>query len=128
MIPLSRRAPTMITIPSTSSAFANSEPTTEVCATTTCPSASAKITMNSSGRLPSVDCRTPVTAGPNFTPTCSVAKETIEASAASETRGDDEREHAGRAGVVAEAGAGRREDRDEEGDALAARERGHARH
>ena len=29
--------------------------------------------MNNSGRLPSVDCRTPVTAGPNRAPTDSVA-------------------------------------------------------
>ena len=46
---------------------------------------SANTTMKSSGRLPSVDCRTPVTAGPNRSPTCSVANETIEASAASAT-------------------------------------------
>src|SRR3954451_8156940 len=39
--------------------------------------------MNSSGRLPSVDCKTPVTAGPNLAPTCSVANETIDARAES---------------------------------------------
>ena len=69
----------------TSSALANSEPTTEVCATTTCPSESANSTMKNSGRLPSVDCRKPVIAGPKRVPTCSVANETIEASAASAT-------------------------------------------
>ena len=58
------RAPVTITRPSTSSALANSEPMIDVCATTVCPARSAKITMKSSGRLPSVDCSTPVTAGP----------------------------------------------------------------
>ena len=82
MIP-SRRAPTTITAPRTSSALANSEPTTDVCATTTWPADSAKSTMKNSGRLPSVDCSTPVTAGPKRAPTCSVANDTTDASAAS---------------------------------------------
>ena len=58
------RAPTTITTPSTSSALAKIEPMIDVCATTVSPSRSAKITTNSSGRLPSVDCSTPVTDGP----------------------------------------------------------------
>ena len=55
------RAPTTITRPSTSSALANSEPMIEVWATTTSPARRAKMTTKSSGRLPSVDCSTPVT-------------------------------------------------------------------
>jgi hypothetical protein len=75
----------MITMPSTSSALAKIEPMIDVCATTTCPLFSAKMTMNSSGRLPSVDCSTPVTAGPNDSPTCSVENDTTYASPASAT-------------------------------------------
>ena len=71
-----RRAPTTITSPSTSSALAKIDPMIDVCATTVCPACSAKITTNSSGRLPSVDCSRPVTAGPKRSPTCSVANET----------------------------------------------------
>ena len=52
----------------TSSALAKSDPTTEVCATTTWPAESAKSTMKNSGRLPSVDCRKPVIAGPEARP------------------------------------------------------------
>ena len=58
------RVPATIARPRTSSAFANREPMIEVCATTVSPAESAKSTMKSSGRLPSVDCRTPVMAGP----------------------------------------------------------------
>ena len=79
------RAPTTMTRPSTSSALAKIEPTIDVCATTTSPARSAKMTTNSSGRLPSVDCSTPVTAGPKRSPTCSVASETTCASPASAT-------------------------------------------
>ncbi len=71
--PSDELAPTAIASPSTSSAFANSEPRIENCATTSSPALSEKITMKSSGRLPSVDCSTPVTAGPNLAPTDSVA-------------------------------------------------------
>ena len=53
------REPAMITSPSTSSPFANSEPRIEVRATTISPAESANSTMNSSGRLPSVDCSAP---------------------------------------------------------------------
>ena len=81
--PSAERAPTTMTSPSTSSALANSDPMIEVCATTVSPADSAKITMKNSGRLPRVDCRTPVTAGPKRSPTCSVAKETSQASPAS---------------------------------------------
>ena len=56
--------PATITIPSTSSALAKIEPRIEVFATTSSPAESAKMTMKNSGRLPSVDCSTPVTAGP----------------------------------------------------------------
>ena len=59
-----RYAPAMIASPRTSSAFARSEPRIEVCATTISPARSAKTTMKSSGRFPSVDCSTPVVAGP----------------------------------------------------------------
>ena len=67
------REPATIARPSTSSAFANSEPRIEVCATTICPARSEKRTMNNSGRLPSVDCSAPVAAEPNRRPTDSVA-------------------------------------------------------
>jgi hypothetical protein len=77
------RAPTTMTSPSTSSALASSDPTIEVCATTTSPLCNAKTTTNSSGRLPRVDCSTPVTAGPKRSPTCSVASDTTCASPAS---------------------------------------------
>src|SRR4051794_29884181 len=80
-----RRAPTTITSPSTSSALAKIEPRIEVCATTVSPARSAKITTNSSGRLPSVDCSSPVTPGPKRSPTCSVANETTQARPASAT-------------------------------------------
>ena len=53
------RAPAMITRPSTSSALTRIEPRIAVCATTSCPAFSAKITTKNSGRLPSVDCITP---------------------------------------------------------------------
>ena len=72
----------MTTRPSTSNALAKRLPRIEVCATTVSPARSAKMTMKSSGRLPSVDCSTPVTAGPNRSPTCSVEKLTIQASPA----------------------------------------------
>jgi hypothetical protein len=41
--------------------------------------------MKSSGRLPSVDCRTPVAAGPKRAPTASVAAPTTYASPESAT-------------------------------------------
>ena len=67
-----KRDPAMIVRPSTSSAFANNEPRIDVWATTISPAASEKSTMKSSGRLPSVDWSTPVTAGPKCEPTDSV--------------------------------------------------------
>ena len=66
-------APATIASPSTSSAFANSEPRMENWATTSSPALSENSTMKSSGRFPSVDCSTPVTPGPNLAPTDSVA-------------------------------------------------------
>ena len=77
------RAPTTITKPSTSSALAKIEPMIENWATTISPFDSAKMTTKNSGRLPSVDCRTPVTAGPKCSPTCSVVNEITHAMPAS---------------------------------------------
>ena len=73
------REPAMMTRPSTSSAFANRLPRIEVCATTTSPAFSAKMTTNSSGRLPSVDCRKPVSPGPTWWPSASVPSATSHA-------------------------------------------------
>ena len=73
------QAPTTMTMPSTSRALAKIEPMIENWATTTSPADSAKITTKNSGRLPSVDCSTPVIAGPKRSPTSSVAKETTQA-------------------------------------------------
>src|SRR3954468_13785666 len=75
--------PATITRPRTSSALAKIEPISEVCATTSSPDPSANSTMKNSGRFPSVDCRNPVTAGPNRRPTCSVARATTQAKPAS---------------------------------------------
>ena len=91
----------MITSPSTSSALTRIEPRIAVCATISCPALSAKITTKNSGRLPNVDCITPVTAGPNRRPICSVANDTIHASPASASVASDEREHRGDAVRVA---------------------------
>src|SRR4029453_16165659 len=79
------RAPATIARPSTSSAFARSEPTNEVPATTPSPAANAKSTRKSSGRFPSVDWSAPVIAGPKRCPTASVAIEITQASPASAT-------------------------------------------
>ncbi len=76
-------APATITSPRTSSALTRIEPMIAVSATTSCPALSAKMTTKNSGRLPSVDCSTPVAAGPKLRPTCSVAKDTIQARPAS---------------------------------------------
>ena len=54
-----------------------------VWATTSSPFCSAKMTTNSSGRLPSVDCSIPVTPGPKRSPSCSVANDTTHARPAS---------------------------------------------
>ncbi len=75
-------APTTITRPSTSIALAKIDPMIAVCATTSSPFCSAKITTNSSGRLPSVDCNIPVIAGPKRSPSCSVANDTTHAKPA----------------------------------------------
>ena len=77
------RAPTMITAPSTSSALANRLPRIEVCATSTSPALRAKTTTNSSGRLPRVDCNTPVSPGPAWAPSDSVPSATSHATPAS---------------------------------------------
>jgi hypothetical protein len=77
--------PATMARPSTSIAFANSEPRIDVCATTTSPAASANSTMKSSGRFPSVDCSTPVRAGPKRAPTDSVATPITHASPPSAT-------------------------------------------
>ena len=62
------------------------EPRIDVCATTISPAASENSTMKSSGRLPSVDWRTPVTAGPKCEPTDSVADADRPREAARERR------------------------------------------
>ena len=80
-----RRAPATITSPSTSSALTRIEPRIAVSATTFSPAWSAKITTKNSGRLPSVDWRNPVIAGPSRIPTCSVASDRIHAHPASAT-------------------------------------------
>ena len=79
----SRRAPTTITSPSTSSALARIEPMRDVCATTVSLFDSANTTTKNSGRFPSVDCSMPVAAGPSRPPTCSVPNDTSQASPAS---------------------------------------------
>ncbi len=79
------RVPATIERPRTSSAFANSEPRIDVWATTISPAESANRTTKSSGRLPSVDWRTPVTAGPKCPPSDSVPSATSQASPARET-------------------------------------------
>ena len=75
--------PATIASPSTRSAFAKSDPRIDVWATTTSPADRAKMTTKSSGRFPSVVCRTPVSAGPNRAPTASVARPIAHASPAS---------------------------------------------
>ena len=74
--------PVTITSPCMSSALARIEPTSDVCATSSSPAPSAKMTTKSSGRFPSVAWRNPVTAGPKCRPTCSVATATSQASPA----------------------------------------------
>ena len=74
-----RSAPATITSPSTSSALNRIEPRMAVSATTFWPACNAKITTKNSGRLPTVDCISPVAAGPSRLPTCSVARATIQA-------------------------------------------------
>ena len=65
---------------------------------------SAKRTTKSSGRLPSVDCSTPVSAGPNREPTASVARPITQASPASAAAADEEDGDGLRVGVVQRAG------------------------
>ena len=79
------RAPAMRVRPSTRKALASSDPTMEAWATTVSPARSAKMTTKSSGRFPSVDCSTPVSAGPVRSPSASVANDTCQASPASAT-------------------------------------------
>ena len=67
--------PQIRTTPSTSSALTRIDPRIAVWATTTAPACNAKMTTKNSGRLPTVDCRTPVIAGPKRRPICSVAIE-----------------------------------------------------
>ena len=72
--------PTSSASPSTSSELARIEPTSAACTTCTSPARSAKMQTNSSGRLPSADCSTPVAPGPMRLPSCSVPCPTIIAS------------------------------------------------
>ena len=90
----------MIVRPSTSSAFANNEPRIDVWATTISPAASENSTMKSSGRLPSVDWSTPVTAGPKCEPTDSVADPDRPREPAERGGGHDEDGDGIRVGVV----------------------------
>ena len=60
-----RNPPTRNASPRTSRVLARIEPISADWTTTTSPAWSAKIEMNSSGRLPSADWRTPVAPGPN---------------------------------------------------------------
>ena len=76
-------APTITTTPSTSSALANSEPTIALWATSCSPACSAKMTTNSSGRLPTVAWSSPVAAEPSRSPTSPVASDTTQAMPAS---------------------------------------------
>ena len=82
---LSARAPAMITSPSTNSALTRIEPRIAVSATIRSPAISANSTTKNSGKLPSVACIRPVTAGPRRWPTCSVANDTIHAPPARAT-------------------------------------------
>jgi hypothetical protein len=77
--------------------LARIEPTIAVWATTSSPFLRAKITTNSSGRLPSVDCIIPVTPGPKRSPSCSVANDTTHASPASASVATAKRGTAGHA-------------------------------
>ena len=63
-----RRPPAKNARPSTSRLLPRIEPISDVCVRTTRPSCRAKIEMNSSGRLPSADWRTPVVPGPKWEP------------------------------------------------------------
>jgi hypothetical protein len=79
------RAPTTITMPSTSRALEKIEPITVACATTASPWRRAKITRNSSGRLPSVACMKPAIPAPSSSPTPSTPTLTTWARPASAT-------------------------------------------
>jgi hypothetical protein len=76
-------APVTITSPWTSSALARIEPTSELCATSSSPEDSAKMTMKSSGRLPREAWARPVTSGPKRVAACSVPSATTQARPAS---------------------------------------------
>lgn len=80
-----RHAPATIVRPRTRSAFASNDPRIDVCATTISPARRAKMTMNNSGRFPSVDWSTPVVAGPKRAPTHSVPTPTVQARSAGAT-------------------------------------------
>ena len=80
-----RRPPARKASPSTSRLLPRIEPMSAVWTRTTRPSRSANSEMNSSGRLPSADWRTPVRPGPNRLPSWSVPSPTSAASAASVT-------------------------------------------
>ncbi len=92
---LLRNEPATSASPSTSKAFASTEPISEACATSVSPAERAKRTTKNSGRFPSVDCSTPVTAGPKRSPTCSVANDTVQASPASASAATEKASSAG---------------------------------
>ena len=77
------RPPRKSAKPNTRSELPRMDPTSAALTTFTRPARSAKMHTNSSGRLPSADCRMPVAPGPRRLPSCSVASPTIIASDAS---------------------------------------------
>ncbi len=79
------------------------------CTTASRPAWSAKKPMNSSGRLPSALCSTPVAPAPNRSPSCSTLRPTSEASMATATAATANVRTAGAAGVVGDAGQEDRE-------------------
>ncbi len=77
--------PTRNAAPRTSSRLASIEPISADCTTVSSPARNAKNAMNSSGRLPSALCSTPVAPAPNRSPSCSTLRPTSEASSATAT-------------------------------------------
>ena len=80
-VPL-RSPPATNARPRTSSRLARIEPTIAACTTVTRPWRSAKMPMNSSGRLPRALCRTPVAPAPSRSAIWSTARPTSSARTA----------------------------------------------
>ena len=79
------RPPTRNASPRTNRRLASTEPISAALTTSTRPARSAKMQMNSSGRLPSADWSTPVAPGPNRSPSCSTLRPTSVASSVTAT-------------------------------------------